>query len=64
MTAHQHFWALTDKLTECAHPAGATTKGRRLLNLLRQRIKSILDPPPPVDEQRVADDALVRRNKG
>jgi hypothetical protein len=25
MTAHQHYWALTDELTKCAHPAGATT---------------------------------------
>ena len=55
MTAHQHFRALTDELTECTTPAGATTKGRRLLNLLRQRIDSILNPPPPVDEQRVND---------
>ena len=56
MTAHQHFRALTDELTECAHPAGATTKGRRLLKLLQQRIDSIIHPPPPVDEQRVAAD--------
>jgi hypothetical protein len=28
MTPHQHLRALTDELTECAHPAGATTKGR------------------------------------
>jgi hypothetical protein len=55
MTTHQHFRALTDELTECAHPAGATTNSRRLLSLLRQRIDSILNPPPPVDEQRVND---------
>ncbi len=55
MTAHQHFRALTDELTECTLPAGETTKGRRLLNLLRQRIDSILNPPPPVDEQRVTN---------
>ena len=56
MTPHQHFRALTDELTECAHPAGATTKGRRLLNLLRQRIDTILHPPLPIDEQRVDDE--------
>jgi hypothetical protein len=56
MTAHQHIRALTDEFTECAHPAGATTKGRCLLNLLKQRIELILTPPTPVDEQRVSDD--------
>jgi hypothetical protein len=53
MTAHQHFRALTDKLTKCAHPAGATAKGMCLLNLLRHRIDLILHSPPSVDEQRV-----------
>ena len=57
MTAHQHFRALTDELTECAHPAGATPKGRRLLNLLRTRINTILNPPTAIDEQRVNDTA-------
>ena len=55
MTAHQHLRALTDELTECAHPAGNTQKGRRLLNLLQTRIELILNPPPPVDEQRVTN---------
>ncbi len=63
MTAHQHFRALTDELTECAHPARATTKGRRLLNLLLQRIDSILNPPPPVDEQRVAEAARAEAQR-
>jgi hypothetical protein len=57
MTLHQHFCALTDKLIECSHPAGATAEGRRLLKLLQQRIDNILHPPPPVDEQRVRDEA-------
>jgi hypothetical protein len=57
MTLHQHFCALTDKLIECSHPAGATAEGRRLLKLLQQRIDNILHPPPPADKQRVKDEA-------
>jgi hypothetical protein len=55
MMAHQHLRALTDELTKCAHPAGQTPKGRRLLNLLKTRIDLIMNPPPPVDKQRVTD---------
>jgi hypothetical protein len=53
LTQHQHFRALTDELTENADTAGVTLKGRRLLKLLGNRIASILDPPPILDEQRV-----------
>ena len=53
LTPHQHFRALTDELTENTTSAGITTKGRRLLELLGGRIKTILDPPPISDEQRV-----------
>ena len=46
MTAHQHYRALTDELSDGATMTGTTAKGRRLLQLLQTRIKAILDPPP------------------
>ncbi len=53
LTQHQHFHALTKELTDNTAIAGVTPKGRRLLKLLGTRIKTILDPPPVSDEQRV-----------
>ena len=53
LTPHQHFRALTDELTEHTAIASITPKGRRLLNLLGNRIKDVLDPLPILDEQRV-----------
>jgi hypothetical protein len=44
-TAHQHLWALTDKLAESTAKAGATPKGQRLIKLLQSKIKTILTPP-------------------
>ncbi len=56
LTPHQHFRALTDKLTEHTAQASDTLKGCWLLRLLALRVKNILNPPPVVDEQRVEAD--------
>ncbi len=53
MTPHQHFPALTDKLTKHTAQANSTPKGRRLLKLLGMQINSLLNPPPILEEQRV-----------
>jgi hypothetical protein len=44
---------LTEELTDNTASAGVTPKGRQLLKLLGTRIKTILDPPPVSDAQRV-----------
>ena len=58
MTPHQHFCALTDKLTKSMAVASATSKGQRLLKFLQEKIKTILNPPSstatPRAEQRVS----------
>ena len=56
LTPHQHFRALTNELTENTDPASMTTKGRRLLKLLKSRIRNLLDSPPISDEQRVSNE--------
>ncbi len=53
LTQHQHFCALTEELTENTDIAGVTPKGQRLFKLLGTLIKTILDPPPVSDKQRV-----------
>jgi hypothetical protein len=53
MTPHQHFRALTDELTEHTAQANNTPKGWCLLKLLGTRIKTLLHPPPILEEQRV-----------
>ena len=53
LTQHQHFCALTDELTDLTNKAGITPKGRQLLKLLGTCIKTILDPPHVLAEQRV-----------
>jgi hypothetical protein len=44
---------LTEELTENTDIAGVTPKGQRLFKLLGTLIKTILDPPPVSDKQRV-----------
>ena len=46
LTPHQHFWALTNELTEHTAQANNTTKGRCLLRLLALRVKNLPNPPP------------------
>jgi hypothetical protein len=53
MTPHQHFRALTNELTEHTTQANSTPKGWRLLKLLGTRIKTLLHPPPILEQQRV-----------
>jgi hypothetical protein len=52
LTAHQHFWALTEKLAENTTVARATPKGRRLIKLLQSKINTILTPPDSTATQR------------
>ncbi len=53
MFPHQHLQALTNELTEGATEANNTTKGRRLLCMLRDCITSMLPSPSSQEEQRV-----------
>jgi hypothetical protein len=53
MTPHQHFFALTDELTEHTAQANSTPKGRHLLKLLGTKIESLLHPPHISEKQRV-----------
>ena len=55
LTPHQHFRALTDELTDATDIASATQKGRRLIKLLQENIKKILNPTDALEEQRVSD---------
>jgi hypothetical protein len=53
MTPHQHFHALTNKLTADADCASTTPKGQSILQLLQDCIMALLAPPPTAKEQRV-----------
>jgi hypothetical protein len=53
MSLHQHFQALTDKLTEGATVANDITNGKQLLRKLQDRITAMLAPLPTQEEQRV-----------
>ncbi len=55
LTPHQHFRALTDELTEATAIASATQKGLRLIKLLQENIKKILNPTDALEEQRVSN---------
>jgi hypothetical protein len=59
MTLHQHLRALTEESTNGATEATHTPKGKRLLQLLRDRITTMLAPPPTLEEQRVANDKII-----
>jgi hypothetical protein len=56
MSPHQHFRALVDEMSDDVNRQSLTPKGRRILNLLRDRITILLAPPPTPDEQRVRSD--------
>jgi hypothetical protein len=43
-------------MSEDVDQQSTTPKGRRILALLSERIKKLLDPPPTSDEQRVTAD--------
>ena len=53
MTPHQHFRALIDEMSDDVDRQSMTPKGRRILSLLRDRIATLLAPPPTDEEQRV-----------
>jgi hypothetical protein len=63
LTPHQHFWALTNELTEHTAHANDTTKGRRLLRLHALRVKNLLNPPPMEKEHRVAAERLAQERE-
>jgi hypothetical protein len=52
---HQHFCALTEELADATAIASATQKGCRLIKLLQENIKKILNPTRALEEQRVRD---------
>ncbi len=53
MTPHQHFLALIDEMSDNVDRQSVTPKGRCILSLLRDRIATLLAPPPTNEEQRV-----------
>jgi hypothetical protein len=56
---HQHFHALTEELANLTAIASATQKGRRLIKLLQENIKKILNPTiSALEEQRVRDNDI------
>ncbi len=59
MTPHQHLRALTDELTDGATEATHTPKGKHLLQLLRDKITTMLEPPPTLEEQRVVNNNII-----
>ncbi len=62
MSPHQHFCALVDEMSDDVNRQSMTPKGRQILNLLRDRITSLLAPPPMPSEQRVALEQQRVRN--
>ena len=58
MTPHQHFRALTDDQMADTDHTSTTPKGRRILQLLKDRITGLLNPLPTEEEQRVSDTSL------
>jgi hypothetical protein len=56
MTPHQHFRALVDEMSDTVDRQSTSPKGRRILTLLGERIKTLLAPPPTSDEQKVMAD--------
>ncbi len=58
LTPHQHFRALTEELANATAIASAKPKGRRLIKLLQENIKKILNPTSALEEQRVRDNDI------
>ncbi len=58
LTPHQHFRTLTGELTNATAIASATQKGCRLIKLLQENIKKILNPTDALEEQRVSDNEI------
>jgi hypothetical protein len=52
MTPHQHLRVLMDELAEATMVASNTPKVKRLLKFLVQNIEDLLNPAPPIKEQR------------
>jgi hypothetical protein len=62
-TPHQHLRALTDALTDGATEATHTPNGKRLLQLLRDRITTMLALPPTLEDQRVANHNIILKQE-
>ena len=65
LTQQQHFWALTEELTDAVDNANATPTGKRLVKALQRKIEQALNPNIVRDEQRVREDAqrVARENQ-
>ena len=58
LTPHKHFRALTDELADTTAITSKTQKGRRLIKLLQENIKKILNPTDALEEQRVSNNEI------
>jgi hypothetical protein len=63
MTPHQHLHTLTDKMADKTPQASTTPKGKRLLRHLAQKIKDLLHPAPPCEEQRVTNKDMTAQRE-
>jgi hypothetical protein len=65
LTKQQHFWALTEELTEAVGDANATLAGKRLMKELQRKIEQALNPNIVQDEQRVRvnEQRVARENQ-
>jgi hypothetical protein len=59
MTPHQHLGVLTDELTNGVTKVKHTPKGKHLLQLLQDKITTMLAPPPTLEEQRVENNNII-----
>jgi hypothetical protein len=55
LTPNQHFCALTEELAEETAKANNTPRGRRLIKILQNKIKQIVEPPAILAEQEVTE---------
>ncbi len=55
MTPDQHFGALTEELAEETATANNTPRGCRLIKILQNKIKQIVEPPAILTDQKVTE---------
>ncbi len=55
MTPDQHFCALTEELAKETATANNTPTGRRLIKILLNKIKQIVEPPAQITEQEATE---------
>ncbi len=63
MNPHKHLKALMEELVDATNVASNTPKGKQLLRMIAQKNDDLLHPTPPIDEQRVANDERLARQK-